>query len=238
MITHWRDRLTVFNSIGDYAIQGITFGDSTKMLMKGTIMTRVCAAANDNILCVGSDTLYIHDKTRASSCYGKKVFSNNNIIVAVLGTLDLQSSIGDFHIQKVVEKCLKMNSDFLSLIDSLKKEVGQIYCHNFFHYFTQFAVFGLVNEKFYMYYFQISSGLNSYECSSPFGNIYDANKENFKFNHHMLTLGQGVYNNYAIIQGHYENPVDEVKCNIHSAISDKELQTVGGKCQYQVISRR
>ena len=40
----------------------------------------------------------------------------------------------------------------------------------------------------------------------------------------MLTLGQGVYNNYAIIQGHYENPVDEVKCNIHSAISDKELQ--------------
>ena len=54
----------------------------------------------------------------------------------------------------------------------------------------------------------------------------------------MLTLGQGVYNNYAIIQGHYENPVDEVKCNIHSAISDKELQTVGGKCQYQVISRR
>lgn len=238
MTAHWRDRLTVFNSIGDCAFQGITFGDSTKMLMKGNIMTRVCAAANGNILCVGSDTLYIHDKTRAASCYGKKVFSNNNIIVAVLGTLDLQSSIGDFHIQKVVEKCLKMNSDFLSLIDSLKKEVGQIYCHNFFHYFTQFAVFGLVNEKFYMYYFQISSGLNSYEYASPFGNINKGNLDDFLFNHHLFVLGEGVYNSFSIIQGYYENPVAEVECNVHSAISDKQLQTIGGECQYRIISKR
>lgn len=228
---------TVNNASGDFGFQGITFGDSTKMLMKGNIMTRICAVSNDKTLCVGGDSLYIDNKTGYST-FGKKVFTNEKMIVAMLGTLDIKSNIGEFYIQDVIENCLQEETDFLGFVYLLKREVGKIYSYNFFHYFTELAVFGLDNDDFYMYYFQISSGLNSYECSSPFGNIYDANKENFKFNHHMLTLGQGVYNNYAIIQGHYENPVDEVKCNIHSAISDKELQTVGGKCQYQVISRR
>lgn len=201
---------------------------SQLIFKKEKTMTRVTAAANDEILVVSADSLLTNNITW-NKTYKKKILHNKKIIIALLGQIELITSDGIIEFDKVIEDILKQEiSPYLvenQIIQTVERYFSKYYNKNF----LQVCLFWRENQYFLLRAFQ----LNGYFKNSPFLNYafgYDYKTKNNVIkimNHYYFDTGEGVENNLLGFLN--TNPLNFSIQTVRNAINNTDFKTVGGE---------
>lgn len=207
-----------------------------RKLKDGEYMTRICAVANNDGLVVASDSLFTNSITKEKTADHLKISYSKNMVVALLGTIEVFTSIGNVSVRNYIQDYL-VHTEYqgLSLLNHLI-----IYIKELYHIYkitlpTHYIFFYREDGNFYMWYCTIYYsheifGESRIVIDYPLNPIHSENKDKYEFNKYMLVAGDGLPVNPIIERIDDCNEILNTRAYtiVKQAVLDDEITTVGG----------
>lgn len=191
-------------------------------------MSRVMAAANDDVLFVGADTQLTNSYNHTKQIDRKKIFYAKNIVICILGTIEIFTSDGNVMFTDYILDAIEeyKNNDIFAVTENLLKNIEEIYAKlRLTDNNTHILIFWQEDGCFYLNAVEVNFTGRHY----PFGKVVETNKHMYIFNNHFTQTGEGIKNPDIIVSEIYNiDPTDFVTTGIQNAINDSTLMTVGG----------
>lgn len=203
---------------------------------KDKTMTRITAAANDEILVVSGDSLLINNISHHKS-YKKKVLHNESVIVALLGHIDMITSDGVIEFDRIIEGILKEENNPYLIEDKIIRTVRDCYTRYQQDYFLQVCLFWKENNYFLTRALQLNGDLTKLAfLNYCFGHDFETKAPAIKvMNQYFFDTGEGASKEF--IGSLIDSPFKFSLKKVLDAVQSKELTTVGGNIYTVSLSK-
>lgn len=206
-----------------------------RKLMDGEYMTRICAVANNERIVLSADSLFTNSETKEKTTDNIKIAYNNQMIVGLLGAIEIFTSLGNVSIRSYIQDYLNNTEDCgLNLMNHLISYIKDFYQIYQVHLPTYYIFLYREGSKFYMWYCTIyysneTFGENRVVLEYPLNPINSENKEKYVFENYMMVAGDGLPTNPIIERIDDDLLMKRANIVVKQAIMDDNIPTVGGQ---------